>query len=614
MILQALKEYYDRKAADSDSGIAPLGWEWKEIPFRVVFDVNGSFIKIEDTHMGDKQAHTFLVPILGEGKGGGTKANLFWENAEYMFGIPVDQEKLKRDGGKYIDKVNERHKCFIEKLKSISILAKGNAVYEAAVHFAETIIPDVIMSSSGWEKVKRSNNKTFVMCYLDEFGKQIPVPEIPVVRNAIIGSSALSLRELNSGIRCLVSGELDELKVLEPPIKGLIGGNKSEYHIVAVNNKVTSSSNGGKTPSFASFMKEKGANSPVGKKASLAYTTALNTLLGKDSRQKMSVGDATAVFWSERKTDLEDEFSDLFGEAEKDNPDKGVAAVERLLASVRTGSFSPEDNTTRFYVLGLAPNSTRVSVRFWHNGTVAEMERRFADWFENLQIAHGPKDKEHLSLWRLLVSIAPLGKSENISPNLAGAVMRSILEGTPYPATLLSSAILRIKAEHEVTYPRAKIIKAFINHNLNQERKLTVSLDKQNANVGYRLGRLFAVLEKVQEEANPGLNATIRDKFYASASSTPNAVYGNLMRLKNHHLGKLSQGRMIYFEKLLGDIISEIPSFPAHLTLNDQGQFAIGYYHQRQDFFVGKRDKSAGVGDTKNVSGEAESLQAEFSL
>ena len=235
------------------------------------------------------------------------------------------------------------------------------------------------------------------------------------------------------------------------------------------------------------------------------------------------------------------------------------------------------------------------------------MERRFADWFENLQIAHGPKDKEHLSLWRLLVSIAPLGKSENIPPNLAGTVMRSILEGTPYPATLLSSAILRTKAEHEVTYPRAKIIKAFINRNLNPERKLTVSLDKENTNVGYRLGRLFAVLEKIQEEANPGLNATIRDKFYASASSTPNAVYGNLMRLKNHHLRKLSQGRSIYFEKLLGEIVADVPAFPAHLPLNDQGQFAIGYYHQRQDFFARKGDKSPGEDD-------ASSAQSELSL
>jgi CRISPR-associated protein Csd1 len=303
------------------------------------------------------------------------------------------------------------------------------------------------------------------------------------------------------------------------------------------------------------------------------------------------------VFWSERKTILEDEFIHLFGEPEKDNPDKGIAAIERLLTSVRTGSFSPEDDTTRFYVLGLAPSDkVRLSVRFWHVGTVAEMERRFAYWFENLQIVHGPKDKEHLSLTRLLLSTAPYNKDfqkwkSNISPNLAGAVMRSILEGAPYPATLLSSAILRTKAEHEVTYPRAKLIKAFLNHNLNQERKLTVSLDRENTNVGYRLGRLFAALEKIQEEANPGINATIRDKFYASASSTPNAVFGNLMRLKNHHLAKLSQGRSIYFEKLLGDVIAEIPSFPSHLSLDDQGMFAIGYYHQRQDFFSRNDDK-----------------------
>ena len=221
-----------------------------------------------------------------------------------------------------------------------------------------------------------------------------------------------------------------------------------------------------------------------------------------------------------------------------------------------------------------------------------------------MQIVHGPKDKEHLSLTRLLLSTAPYNKDfqkwkSNISPNLAGAVMRSILEETPYPATLLSSAILRTKAEHEVTYPRAKLIKAFLNHNLNQERKLTVSLDKENANVGYRLGRLFAVLEQIQLAANDykSPNATIRDKFYAAASSTPATVFGNLMRLKNHHLAKLSKTG--FYEGLIGEILyrdSEQPgvqSFPSHLSLQDQGMFAIGYYHQRQDFFSGKQAKTA---------------------
>jgi CRISPR-associated protein Csd1 len=218
------------------------------------------------------------------------------------------------------------------------------------------------------------------------------------------------------------------------------------------------------------------------------------------------------------------------------------------------------------------------------------MEGRFADWFEDLRIAHGVKDKEHLSLWRLLVSTATQGKTENINPNLSGSVMRAVLDGSPLPDTLLGAVLVRIKAEREISYPRAKLLKAYLNRK-SKERKITVSLDKENTNVAYCLGRLFATLEKIQEEANPGINATIRDKFYASASSAPNTVFGNLMRLKNHHLAKLPQGRAVYFEKLLGEEISKFASFPAHLSLDEQGMFAIGYYHQRQDFFT-KKEKS----------------------
>lgn len=585
MILQALKEYYARKAADPDSGIAPLGWEWKEIPYVIVLREDGALVRIEDTQekIGKKKrAKAFLVPQAVK-RTVGISANLLWDNVEYVTGV-VCKGKPER--------VAAQHQAFVERL---SELAECHAVKPIRTFLATSDYQDKLASFPEWkEAVEGCAFVSFMLA-----GETCPVFNMRDVVEKI-NSGKSSSAEMPDGKICLVSGRRDVVAKLHPAIKGVQGTNTTGGNIISFN-----------FPAACSFGKLQGENAPIGERAAFEYTTALNTLLSKDSRQKMSVGDATAVFWSERKTTLEDEFLDLFGEPEKDNPDKGVAAVERLLASVRTGSFAHADETTRFYVLGLAPNAARISVRFWHNGTVAEMERRFADWFENLQIAHGPKDREHLSLWRLLVSIAPLGKSENISPNLAGAVMRSILEGTPYPATLLSSAILRIKAEHEVTYPRAKIIKAFLNHNLNKERKLTVSLDKENTNVGYRLGRLFAVLEKIQEEANPGLNATIRDKFYASASSTPNAVYGNLMRLKNHHLGKLSQGRSIYFEKLLGEVISEVPSFPAHLSLDDQGSFAIGYYHQRQDFFTGKQAKSGSDRATNCVDG---SVQTEFSL
>lgn len=560
MILQALKEYYDRKAADPESGIAPLGWEWKEIPYLIVLREDGSLVRVEDTQELDgkkKRGKSFLVPKSVK-RTVGIAPNLLWDNVEYVTGI-VCKGKQER--------VEEQHKAFCERVGSLSNL---NSVRPICKFLDNVDYMRGLSNDPAWKDAVESC--AFVSFRLVDQCE--PVFRQSDVVESVDSMAMASADNIAEG-RCLVSGDLDVIESLHPAIKGVQGTNTTGGNIVSFNFLAS-----------CSYGKKQGENAPVGKRTAFKYTTALNSLLSKDSRQKMSVGDATAVFWSERGSALEDDFIDLFGEPPKDNPDKGVAAVERLLSSVKSGAYSHEQDETHFYVLGLAPNSARISVRFWHSGTVSEMEGRFADWFENLRIAHAPKEKDHLSLWRLLVSIASLGKSENIPPNLAGAVMRSILEGTPYPVTLLSSALVRIKAEREVSYPRAKIIKAFLNH--NKERKLTVSLDKENTNIGYRLGRLFAVLEKVQEEANPGINATIRDKFYASASSTPNAVFGNLMRLKNHHLAKLSQGRSICFEKLLGEVIAEIPSFPAHLSLDEQGDFAIGYYHQRQDFFTKK--------------------------
>ena len=382
-----------------------------------------------------------------------------------------------------------------------------------------------------------------------------------------------------------MSGERDVVALLHPALKGVPGANTTGSNIVSFN-----------FAAATSFGKKQGENSPIGVRSAFEYTTALNTLLAKDSKQKMMIGDATVVFWTGRDDAFETELAGFFSEPPKDEPDRLVQNVAALFKSPRTGSAAFTDDSTTFYVLGLAPNAARLSVRFWHIGTVAEMANRFRSYFEDLSIVHGPKDKDHLSLWRLLVSTAVQGKSENIAPNLAGNVMRSILEGLPFPETLLQAVLMRIKAEHEVSYPRAKLIKGCLNRkwcftNPKNERNLTVSLDVQNVNIGYRLGRLFAVLEKIQEAANPGLNATIRDRFYSSASSMPTSVFGNLMRLSNHHLSKLRKekpGYAVNLEKLMQEVVSGVSSFPAHLSLDDQGQFAIGYYHQRQDFFTKK--------------------------
>lgn len=569
MILQALKEYYDRKAADPDSGIAPLGWERKEIPFLIMLTEDGSFVRVEDTQefVGKKKrAKVFLVPQSVK-RSSGVAANLLWDNVEYVTGV-VCKGKPGR--------VAAQHADFLSRLASLS----GCATVDSVLAFLKSSgFRERLAGQAAWKEAVEG-------CAFVSF--QIAGHDTPVFRetDVITRINATADGSMTDGI-CLVSGKRDAIAELHPAIKGVYGTNTTGGNIVSFN-----------FPAASSFGKSQGMNAPIGKQAAFQYTTALNVLLGKDSQQKMQVGDATTVFWASEKCPLEDEFADIFGEPQKDNPDRGVDAVERLLSSVRTGAFVHDGGEVRFYVLGLSPNAARISVRFWHEGTVAEMERRFAEWFESLRIAREPNDKEHLSLWRLLVAIAPLGKSENIPPNLAGAVMRSILDGTQLPASLLPAALVRIKAERAVTYARAKFIKAFLIR--NKKRNITMSLDKNNQDVGYRLGRLFAVLEKIQLAANPGINATIRDKFYAAASATPAAVFGNLMRLSGHHLSKLDsdkKGLRVWFEKQIEEIMSEVNNFPAHLSLEEQGMFAIGYYHQR----IAKKVDAASSVSTETV-------------
>jgi CRISPR-associated protein Csd1 len=347
-----------------------------------------------------------------------------------------------------------------------------------------------------------------------------------------------------------------------------------------------------KNSGYDSYGKEQGYNAPIIQSTEFAYVTALNTLL-KSKTQRILVGDASTVFWSEKQSSFESDFAFFFKEPEKDDPDAGTQRVKALFESVNSGTYIEDDGDKRFYILGLAPNAARISIRFWQVGTISEFALRIKQYFEDFAIVKPPKEPEYYSIWRILVNVAAQDKSENIPPNLAGEFMRSILEGTPYPATLLQACLRRIHSdtENRVKPVRAAVIKAYLNRYYrfypNQNHKeVTMELDTNQPSIGYQLGRLFAALEKIQEEANPGINATIRERFYGAACATPVTVFTTLLRLKNHHLAKLdNKGRVVYFERLLGEIMSNFMDFPAHLDLHEQGRFAIGYYHQRQAFF-----------------------------
>jgi CRISPR-associated protein Csd1 len=257
-----------------------------------------------------------------------------------------------------------------------------------------------------------------------------------------------------------------------------------------------------------------------------------------------------------------------------------------------------ETDATPFYVLGLSPNAARISVRYWWTGTAGELAGNIRRHFDDLEIVRSPRDPETLSVFRLLVNTAALGKADNIRPNLSGAVVQAVLEGRPYPRELLSAVLQRIRAEREITHPRAALIKACL---LREARRaphpdtpeVTVSLDENNPDTAYRLGRLFAVLERLQEAANPGLNATIRDRYYGAASTMPVMVFPRLLKLGGHHLAKLdSAGQRVHLDRLIGQIHHGVQDYPALLSLPEQGRFSIGYYHQRQSFFDRRPDGS----------------------
>lgn len=321
----------------------------------------------------------------------------------------------------------------------------------------------------------------------------------------------------------------------------------------------------------------------------------------------MQVGDASTVFWAQRADPLEEELAELLG-AGHDEPDAHARQVRALLESVHTGAYAGERGANPFFVLGLAPNAARIAIRFWHASPLEEIASRVAQWFDDLSLIRGPHDPEFPALFRLLTAIAVQGKKDNIPPRLGGDLLRSIFLGTPFPVSWLNAAVQRCRAERQVTYLRACAIKACLNRSLrlatdsetSSTREIKTMLDTDNPSTAYRLGRLFATLEKIQEEASPGLNATIRERYYGAASSTPVAVFTTLMRLKNHHLAKIaSHGRVVNFERLIGQIMSGIEDFPAHLPLAEQGRFAIGYYHQRQDFFT--RQAPAAIPETRSI-------------
>ena len=450
MILHALNDYYQRRqrSPDPQDRLPAFGLEEKEIPFVVEIDVDGRLVNLVDTRtmVGKKKiGQRFLVP-QGVKKTSGVAANLLWDTAEYVLGVDTKGKP---------ERVVEQHAAFCVRVEGLPDVALKDAGVQAVLAFFKNVNLQQFEASPVWTDILAANpNVTFRLHGDVELICQRPAVAtagIPVVSD-----------ESDIGL-CLVSGKAASIERLHPAIKGVWGAQSSGANIVSINNKNEGGNNSGQTPAFASYGKQQGFTSPVGKPAVFAYTTALNHLLARDSRQRIQVGDASTVFWAEEAHDMETALTDLFGEPPKDNPSRGTDALKVLYQSIQSGKFTHGDANTRFHVLGLAPNAARIAIRFWQTAPAHELAQRIARHFDDIKIARAAHDPEHLSLFRLLTGLAVQGKADNIPPNLGGDVMRAILEGLPYPASLLNLAVQRCRAEQKPTYARSAVIKASLN-------------------------------------------------------------------------------------------------------------------------------------------------------
>lgn len=579
MILQSLNDLYTRLAADPDYEIAPPGFSPQKISFRVVIKPNGELFAIDDARTPNDKGKPLSTPMLvpGEAKPSGSGINpcFLWDNQTYLLGRQPDD---KRDGfgQERFDAFRDRHLSVEKEI--------NDSQFSAVCRFLETWSPSRIAE----------------FAQLNDLGAGFGVFQIQGERLHVHEQSAVlkwwNARQATDGgenaavAQCLISGDQAPIARLHPKIKGVSGAQSAGASIVSFNDSA-----------YESFGKTQSFNSPVGEEVAFRYGTALNSLLTgpKSRRHRLRIGDTTTVFWTEKPTAVEDVFAELLGggsqAVEEAQSEKERSTAERLLRAIRDGSHFQDfgdELKTPFYILGLAPNAARLSVRFFHRSTIEDLLKKLHAHHAAMQIVREftePKgkrfpDPEFPAIWQILRETARV--SDEVPPLLGGALARAIIEGSPYPEALLSAVIRRIHADRQIHYLRAATIKAVLTR--NHKYQIPFMLDPTKNDTAYRLGRLFAALEKTQEDALGPVNAGIRDRFYGSASATPASVFPRLLRTYQHHLGKVNVGQKIRREQLIQEILEPVQDFPSQLNLQKQGLFAIGYYHQRKDLFTKK--------------------------
>ena len=566
MILKALYDYYNRC-----SDLPPIGMEEKEIGFLIVLSPDGRFVRFEDCRIGKNHARAYLVK-KHVGRSSGAVANYLYDNGVYVLGYSEKNTgKEQSCFDTFKAKIEEIVKAFPDN-KDLSAI---KAFYENS---RETIIQTVSQDPL-WEDIKKNLSKKYSIFSFRIDGDTKIVAEKKEI---------LQFEENDGNATdnlCLITGSHGPC--VDTTTATMIPGSLATAKLVAF--QINSG--------YDSYGKTKCGNAPISEKAEFAYTTALNSMLQHDSRNKFRLGTRTFVFWAsndkEASKEAEESLFELLGysEEETDDPNAHLIEVRKVFESIYSGVLSTGLDD-KFYILGLAPNSARIAVIYWSETTLKDFAEKILRHFSDMEINDTRKNKKpYMGVRDIISSVTHGGKMSDATPNLPEAVVKSIFQGLPYPATLYAACIRRIRAEQELTITRAAILKAYLNRINNNPLKIGIMLDKGNNNQGYLCGRLFAVLDKIQYEANN--ISSIRERYMNAASATPSSVFATILNLSVHHAEKLDEGRRIYFEKLKQEIFEKMSAngFPTHLDLQDQGRFFVGYYHQRQDLFASKKEQ-----------------------
>lgn len=582
MILQALVGFYEQLAAEHPDRIARVGWCSRQVAFMLELSLDGQLVNVIPTV--EKRGLSMMVPDQVK-RTVGVAANLLCDNATYLLGI--DAKGKPERARQCFEAARERHLSFLQGVDSPAAIAirrffetwnpEGALTRAAIVDAGEALL-------AGGNLVFRVGSKNVLedpaLCSAWEEACKRPSGDAAVMT-------------------CLVSGERAPIARLHPAIKGVVGAQAMGASLVGFNARA-----------FESYGhdEEQGLNAPVSEYATFAYTTALNYLLS-DRKHHMRVGDTTIVYWSDKYDEAcVDIMSDFLNpqtggddtNGGKGDPDNVIDAVMQKLA--QGFPMAEVDLDANFYVLGLAPNAARLSVRFFERDTFGAMLDNLRQHYERIDVVHAPFERNYLVPYRLLIETEnPNAKHPAATSLLAGSLLRSILKNQRYPEALFEQTILRVRATQDneerrtrkVTRGRAAIIKAYLIKNCNRNKEVvTVGLNEERSDAPYVLGRLFSVLESIQEAASPGLNSTIKNKYYDSASATPSVIFPIVIGLCDKHLTKLardSKGLAVHYEKMRGELLGKLDTFPRRLSLEDQGDFILGYYHQNQKRYE-KRD------------------------